>query len=298
MNWSYARQVRARLSQQPLPTDCACLAAEWWGMKGQWLAGRAQAPSLAVASAAVARRAYRLMRALGMEPRLDIDRRRRLPFRIVGRHLPPLDPLRAAEACPHGFLLGAFLAHGSLTDPDRSSHLEVWVPNADEGRVLAAVLARWRIRGKWVPRRGGYALYLKGRRAIIRFLTVVGAHEAVLKLENLEALRAMRNRINRLVNSETANLHRAVVSGLDQANLLQRLRESPEWEELPEGVRAVATLRIQHPDWSLREIGLALDPPRSKSAVNHRMRQALRRALDSGQPSVGTITRGSESDPP
>lgn len=277
VNFSYARQLKTRLGQKRLPEDPLCMAAECWGMAGPREAS--QPLVLTLNAAAVARRAFRLLRRLGCEPRLEIDRaRRRGPFRIQARPL-PFAPEQCLGRCPQEYLLGAFLAYGSLTAPDRGSHLEIGVGDDVQAAWLTTALAAVRIRAKVVPRRGGHALYLKGRRAIIRFLAAIGAHEAVLEMENLDALKAMKNRINRLVNSETANLHRTVISGWDQAQLLTRLYHSDLWATLPPSLTVVALMRMQHPDWSLREIGRALKPPLSKSAVNHRMRRVLKLAL-------------------
>lgn len=272
--WAYAREVRAELARLPL-AEADRARAEWLGLT---LASAPGSVEVALASPVAARRALRLARYLDCPYRVRVVRRGRgVGYRLIG--VVPLSLTPAVRTAivrhPEAFLRGAFLAHGYINDPERGFHLEYRVPGPEEASYLIALLARLRVKAGTVPHRGGQTVYVKGQEALVRLLAAMGAHQAVLEVESLRVMRAMKNQVNRLVNSETANLARTVASGIEQARRLEAARRGPEWERLPHALRELGRLRIEHPDWSLRELGRALRPPLSKSAVNHRMRRLL-----------------------
>jgi DNA-binding protein WhiA len=233
------------------------------------------ASGVSVGSALVARRAFHIMKWLNLAPRIIVKRaKRRIHFVI----LPTTAGIPNVEeslilACGAGYLRGIFLVRGYLADPERSVHVELWLKDERQRQFLWRVLAPLRIHPKLAFRRGRMIAYLKDRQQVGQLLAHMGAHQAVLTMESTQVLKTMKNRVNRLVNSETANLRRAVESGLDQAQTLQQiLGENPV---LPPPLHELAMLRVAHPDWSLKELGVAMHPPLSKSAVNHRMRRLL-----------------------
>ena len=171
------------------------------------------------------------------------------------------------------FLRGLFLGAGSVSGPGHGYHAEVVVPGVTVARQVAAELRRWGLRPGRARRRGRVGLYLKEADQIAEFLGRLGAHQAVLALENHRVVRGVRNQVNRLVNAETANLRKAVDAGLRQVAAIRRLVEAVGWEGLPPSLREVARARIEHPSASLRDLGQMLDPPLSKSAVGHRIRR-------------------------
>lgn len=272
---SYSRQIRSELCRLPIrPGRCAL--AEWWGLSGYWPDPPQDPPdALLVSSALVARRAFRLLRTLELDPVMEVRHARQK----IGFHLRAASPAsppparQVLEDCPAGWIRGAFLRHGYMTPPGRASHLEFWTVWPHEAAAVQSALSQMGLKSGVFPRRGGVTVYVQGRNQLVTLLAAIGAHAAVLQVENIRAMKSMKNRINRLVNSETANLVRTVESGMEQARLCQRLKGSPLWESLPDSLRQVAISRLGHPDWSLREIGRALKPPLSKSAVNHRMRK-------------------------
>ena len=171
------------------------------------------------------------------------------------------------------FLRGLFLGAGSVTGPEHGYHAELVVGEPALQVLVAGEMQRWRLRPGRARRRGRFGLYLKEAEQIAELLGRLGAHQAVLSLENHRVVKGMRNQVNRLVNAETANLRKAVDAGLRQVEDIRRLVERVGWEGLPPSLRAVARARIEHPDLSLRELGQLLDPPLSKSAVGHRIRR-------------------------
>lgn len=276
MGWSYTRQVKAELAQSRLP-GTKCLWAELRGLSDGGdgpVDGRRV--WLTAYTAPVARRAYRVMKGLDLSPTMELRRRPgRIQFRLWGLDGQPSGG-SGASLCPAGYLRGIFLARGYVSEPGRLAHLEITALSPETARDVLAALGALGIRGKEMPRRRGYAVYLKDRGQMARFLAAIGAHRAVLELESLDVVRSVKNQVNRLVNSETANLRRTVESGTWQAERLRQLAEGALWRDLPEGLQSIARLRLDHPDWSLAEIGLAHTPPLTKSAVNHRMRKLMR----------------------
>lgn len=275
MTGSYSRKIRSELCRVPILPGM-CIWAELLGIAGF---SPGENPSgvvdVSMDSALVARRAFRLLRALGLEPQMEVRRsRQRIGFQIRADASPP--PVEQAIAeCPAGWLRGAFLRHGYMIPPDRASHLEFWLVWPHDARSVETALQGIGLHSGVTPRRGGLTVYIQGRNQLVKLLGAMGAPTAVLEVENIRAMKLMKNQINRLVNSETANLARTVESGIEQARSLEPMRRHPLWHTLPEGLQEVALVRMHHPDWSLREIGRALTPPLSKSAVNHRMRRLL-----------------------
>jgi hypothetical protein len=114
---------------------------------------------------------------------------------------------------------------------------------------------------------------------IVDFLNVVGAHSALLNFENIRVHKDVRNRVNRIVNCETANLNKTVEAGLKQVETIRYLERSIGLENLPVGLKEIARARLENPEVSLKELGETMEPPLSKSGVNHRMRR-LKRIAD------------------
>jgi hypothetical protein len=116
-------------------------------------------------------------------------------------------------------------------------------------------------------------VYLKEGEEIAAFLTLIGAVQSRLELENIRALKGMRNQVNRLVNCETANLTKAVEAACRQIENIRYLVERVGLENLPLPLREVAKLRLENPEATLRELGAKCSPPLGKSGVNHRLRR-------------------------
>lgn len=229
--------------------------------------------TLRVHNVAMARRGFRLMKLLGLQPRLLSRREGRIQYTLKGQ-VPVLEATLTLHA--DSWLAGFFLVRGYLGQPESgAAQLEFWVPDVEVRDLVVATLGTLHLRAKVLPRRGGYLVYLKDRSQIRSFLGQVGAHRAMLQWESVDVLRRMKNQVNRLVNSETANLRRTVESGITQAEVLRSLLANGADKHWSHTSRDLASLRVQHPDWSLKELGEAMRPPLSKSAVNHRMRKLL-----------------------
>ncbi len=181
-----------------------------------------------------------------------------------------------ADCCRAAFLRGAFLARGSMTDPQKQNyHLEIVTENEEFAMGLNYLMNLCGFKAGTNYRKE-YFVYIKGAEKIGEFLRFIGAHSAYLALEEIRVIKGMRNEVNRLVNCETANLEKSVRAALEQVEVIKALKAKKLLAKLPPNLKELAALRLDHPEASLRELGEMATPPLSKSAVNHRMRKLLK----------------------
>ncbi|MCO5973662.1 MULTISPECIES: DNA-binding protein WhiA [Actinoallomurus] len=180
---------------------------------------------------------------------------------------------------------GAFLAHGSLTEPGRSMSLEVTCPGPEAALALVGAARRLRIHAKAREVRGVDRVVVRDGDAISALLTRLGAHDSVLAWEERRMRREVRATANRLANFDDANLRRsaraAVAAGARVARALEILAD-----DAPEHLVAAGRLRLEHKQASLEELGQLADPPLTKDAIAGRIRRLLamadKRAIDQG----------------
>jgi len=177
------------------------------------------------------------------------------------------------RCCKRAYLRGCFLANGSISDPDRSYHLEITFPNLLLTLECISLLKEFDVESRYIRRKGHYLVYLKEGQEIVDFLNVIGAHNALMKLENIRILKDMRNQVNRIVNCETANLEKTVNASVRHVDSIKYIAEKRGLESLPGNLREIAVLRLENPDASLSELGQMLTPALSKSGVNHRLKK-------------------------
>lgn len=173
------------------------------------------------------------------------------------------------------YLRGAFLAGGSVNNPETSSyHLEIHSMYKEHSEALANLMNEFQLNAKTIDRKKGYITYLKEAEKISEFLGLAGAFQAMLKFEDVRILRDMRNSVNRIVNCETANLNKTIGAALRQVENIKFIDETIGIDQLPEKLREVARLRIEHQDVTLKELGEMISTGTvSKSGVNHRLRK-------------------------
>jgi len=179
------------------------------------------------------------------------------------------------ECCPAAFLRGAFLTGGSMSDPEKKYHLELSTPHQQLGREVLTLLREAGFMPNAVTRAGHGVLYLKASEQIEDFLTTAGAPRAALRLMETTVEKDLRNRVNRKVNCETANLTKTVAAAMRQRDAITRLRASPQWETLPLTLREAAELRLAYPEEPLTELCARFDPPLGRSGLNHRLRKLM-----------------------
>ena len=173
------------------------------------------------------------------------------------------------------FLRGAFLAGGSVTDPAKRYHLELTTSHYKVSRETYALFMDVGFSPKALTRGGSSSIYFKQSDYIEDFLTAIGAPVCAMGVMEAKVEKDLRNGVNRRVNCETANLTKVVDASMEQIAAIHRLEEAGKLDELPVKLRQTAELRLENPESTLTELAEMLDPPVSKSALNHRMRKLV-----------------------
>ncbi len=177
------------------------------------------------------------------------------------------------SCCRRSFIRGAFLAAGSLSNPNKAYHFEIVVGQEKNGELLCEVMRSFDIDAKMIARKYHYVVYVKEGAQIVDLLNVMEAHVALMEFENVRILKDMRNTINRKVNCEAANINKTVKAASRQVEDILYIRDTVGLATLAEGLEEIALLRIEYPEASLKELGEMLSPPVGKSGVNHRLKK-------------------------
>ncbi|MGI8816402.1 MAG: DNA-binding protein WhiA [Pseudonocardia sp.] len=172
---------------------------------------------------------------------------------------------------------GAFLAHGSLTEPGRSSSLEVTCPGPEAALALVGAARRLGVSAKAREVRGADRVVIRDGDAIGALLTRLGAHSSVLAWEERRMRREVRATANRLANFDDANLRRSARAAVAAAARVRRALDLLA-DDVPEHLLAAGKLRLEHTQASLEELGQLSDPPMTKDAVAGRIRRLLHMA--------------------
>src|SRR5262249_9938893 len=300
-----AEQLRAGLARIS-PDRACCRYAEvsaLFHVSGAWhLQGGVVAVHLDLASSAAARRAFALLRDLGVRSEIRTYKRRAFdqatryqlhvdvdahalrvmreagvlsstgaplehpPKRVVGR-----------SCCRGAYMRGALLGAGSLSGP-RDPHLELRASGVEGARFIAEVAARTGVELTVAERRSHAVAYAKGHDAIAAVLALAGAGDTALRLEEHSVLAAIRAAANRRANADEANLVRTARAAHRQLEAIRAL----DLDALPPQLAEIAELRLRHPSASLRELAAKARPPLSRTAA-HRRLQAVVKLVASDQ---------------
>lgn len=253
-------------------------------------------------SAAVARRAFALLRTFGVSAEIRtyrqhaFNRDARYELHLAGdpRALQTLNEAGVLDAslapfgepprrvvaracCRAAYVRGALLAAGSVSGP-RDPHLEIRMQTLDGARFVAAVGEQDGVRLGVLDRGRHAAAYAKGGESVAELLGYVGANDAALMLEEFAVVGATRARANRLANADHANLVRAARAAQSELRAIRQLVISGELETLSPDLREVAELRLRNPSFSLRELAQRCRPPATKVAVHRRLKRLERLA--------------------
>ena len=168
---------------------------------------------------------------------------------------------------------GAFLGAGSVTDPTKQYHLEIIFEEKSNAEYVLNICSLFGVTLKIIENKGKIYLYIKDGEEISKFLALLGSNKGVLAFEDVRVKKEIKNNVNRLVNCETANLNKIVNASVNQINDIKLIQKLKKFEELPDYLKEIAMLRIEHPDASLKLLGEMLENPIGKSGVNHRLQK-------------------------
>ncbi|MEG2349406.1 MAG: DNA-binding protein WhiA [Hungatella sp.] len=177
------------------------------------------------------------------------------------------------SCCRRAFIRGAFLAAGSLSDPEKFYHFEIVCAAESKAKQLQGIMATFEIEAKIIVRKKYYVLYIKEGNQIVDILNVMEAPIALMELENIRILKEMRNSVNRQVNCETANINKTVSAAVKQIEDINYIKDTIGFDGLAENLEEIARIRLERPEATLKELGEELDSPVGKSGVNHRLRK-------------------------
>ncbi|AKG73227.1 DNA-binding protein WhiA [Salinicoccus halodurans] len=297
---SFASEMKSELTR--IEVDTCCMKSELSALikmngvlshfDGDWII------NIQTENAAIARRIFSLIKKVyGVEIELLVRRKMKLKknnvyisrikndSRLVLEDLNIMkdgiisheisDEIKTKECCIRSYLRGAFLAGGSVNNPETSAyHLEIFSLYEEHAESLAELMNGYELNAKYIERKRGFITYLKEAEKIAEFLSLIGGYQALLKFEDIRIVRDMRNSVNRLVNCETANLNKTIGAAMRQVENIQFIDSEIGLDELPDRLREIARLRVEHQEVSLKELGEMMSTGAiSKSGVNHRLRK-------------------------
>lgn len=279
-----ASEVKGELARI-VPARRCCRTAELAGL----LSADRSSGGVSTFDHGTARIAVQLASSLGVDssgpPPADGRRGRGRHHLVVG-----LDPSampawawRNAPACDRrSYLRGILLGAGSISLSSAGPHVEFAFRRRSRATRLIRMLADSDVRGSLMNRRGRWIVYLKGREEIATLLRLTGANRALLDFETERVGSEVRNRLNRLLNAEEANLARTVRAADRQLHAIRTLQETGRLETLPHGLREAAAHRRLQPEADLDTLAGSLGV--SRSAANHRLRRLVELAQESEEP--------------
>ncbi len=190
-------------------------------------------------------------------------------------------PIVEEDCCKASFLRGAFLAGGSVTDPEKGYHLELTTTHQTVARECYALMEEaLGFYPKTAARGGGQVLYIKQNELISDFLTFLGAPVAAMGIIEAHLEKDLNNKVNRRCNCDDANTSKVVEAAQEQLTAIRILRERGMLETLPHKILQAAIAREQNPESSLTELAALMEPPISKPAMNHRLKKLVAMAQE------------------
>jgi hypothetical protein len=179
------------------------------------------------------------------------------------------------ECCRCAFVRGAFLAGGSVTDPEKRYHLELATAHHSVSREAYSILLDMGFSPKETQRSGNWLLYFKQADAIADFFTTIGATNASMAIMTTKVDKEMRNTITRQINCDNANADKTVAAAQAQLAAIRYIAREYGLDALPDPLKDAALLRITNPEASLADLVLLSDPPVTKSCLNHRLKKIM-----------------------
>ena len=193
-------------------------------------------------------------------------------------------PVVEDDCCKAAFLRGAFLAGGSVTDPEKGYHMELATTHQSVARQTYTLIREITgIEAKAAKRGGGQVLYLKNSDQVADFLAFLGASVAAMGIMEARLEKELNNKVNRRCNCDDANTSKVVEAAQEQITAIRALEERGLLENLPAKLKQAADARLKHPSSSLSELAGMMDPPITKPAMNHRLKKLMEMAKETNQ---------------
>lgn len=179
-----------------------------------------------------------------------------------------------------GFLKIAFIFRGSVNDPQRGYNLEIVGKNKEEARIIKESMDAFNLNAKVSQRLDYNIIYLKDSDKISDLLVVIGAMQSLFELENVRAMKSIRNDVNRVNNFDNANIDRTVRAARAQLDAINKIIDEGRFDEVDDLSQKIGRLRLENPYLSLDELGEMLNPPLSKAKINYRLQKFIKLAKD------------------
>lgn len=212
--------------------------------------------------------------AILMKRAFDIDISKALDSQSCKKIIEAIQGLYLEKTCcKRAFIRGAFMASGSMTDPNKGYHFEIVCRTPEQASRLQELMREFETEPKIIERKNYYVVYLKEGSQIVDMLNVMEAYVSLMNLENVRILKEMRNSVNRKVNCETANISKTVNAAVKQIADIELIRDTDGLDSLPMPLREMAMVRLEYPETPLKDLGKYMDPPVGKSGINHRLRK-------------------------
>ena len=187
-----------------------------------------------------------------------------------------IEEIKKDEEYIKALVRGIYLGSGSMNNPENKYHLEIALATKQSALLILSILEEEAdIKLKLLEFNNSNSLYIKDGEEISKFLAFVGANNSVLRFEEIRVTRYMNNKINRLVNCETANMNKTMNAAVEQIEAIQYLKEIKTYEKLEDSLKEIAEVRLEHPDCPLSELGKYLKQPIGKSGVNYRLKKII-----------------------
>lgn len=169
---------------------------------------------------------------------------------------------------------GIFLACGSVNNPEKKYHMEFVMPSVELSNDFGLLMIEnYAITPKYVERKNAHIVYIKESENIIDILTLMGASMSAIEIMNVKMMKDVRNKINRAVNCDNANIEKSLRAAEKQIRDIELIDSVEGLDSLPDNLLEIAQLRYENPDYNLKQLGEALDPPISRSGANHRLQK-------------------------
>ena len=182
---------------------------------------------------------------------------------------------KQGESSIRALIRGIFLGAGDINNPEKSNHLNMGLNSEEIAEKILEKLTSNNIRLKKIQKGESYHIYTKDGEEISKILAFIGANKAVLEFENIRIEREMRNKINRIVNCEGANLNKTMNASIEQIEAINKLKKNKKFEQLDKNLKEIAEIRLKNPNANLTQIAQMLKEPIGKSGVNYRLKKIV-----------------------